>query len=205
MKNPFTRTKKKQLIINCESLETRVALLNSGKLEEYLLERSDMKCANGSVYLGKIVNVELSLQAVFVDIGEERNAFLPFRDMLPATADIADNIKRSGSRPKKKPSSPVGKKLWAIEQRIRKLKKRRITEKDIPELFPAGTEILVQIQKGPIGTKGPRVTMDISIAGRYFVLLPFSDNIKLSKKITDRKERKRLREIMEEIDRKSVV
>ena len=199
MLNPFSRKKKRQLIINCERLETRVALLNDGKLEEYLLERSNIRCAPGSVYLGKIVNIELSLQAAFVDIGEERNAFLPFRDMLPATADLADNIKRSGAKTRKKPSTPVGKKLWEIEQRIRKLKKKKITEKDIPELFPPGSEILVQIHKGPIGTKGPRVSMDLSIAGRYLVLLPFADNIGLSRKITDKKERTRLREIMKEL------
>ena len=200
MINPFKKTTRKQLIINCERLETRVALLNSGKLEEYLLERSNIKCTPGSVYLGKIVNVEKSLQAVFVDIGEDKNAFLPFRDMLPATSDLADNIKNSQGKSRKKPSTAIGKRLWAIEQRIHKLKTKKITEKDIPKLFPAGTEILVQIQKGPIGTKGPRVTMDISIAGRYLVLLPFSDTIGLSRKITERKERNRLREIMKELN-----
>jgi len=200
MINPFSRKNKKQLIINCEKLETRVALLNAGKLEEYLLERSNIKCTTGSVYLGKIVNIELSLQAAFVDIGEEKNAFLPFREMLPATSDFAENIKRSGLQQRKKPSNPVGKKLWEIEQRIRKLKNRKITEKDIPSLFPVGSEILVQIQKGPIGTKGPRVSMDLSIAGRYLVLLPFADNIGLSRKIIDKKERNRLRDIMKELE-----
>src|SRR5210317_1511552 len=107
MLNPFTKTNKKQLIINCEKLETRVALLNAGKLEEYLLERSNIKCTTGSLYLGKISNVELSLQAAFVDIGEEKNAFLPFREMLPTTSDFADSIKKNGSKQRKKPSSPV--------------------------------------------------------------------------------------------------
>jgi ribonuclease G len=90
----LNRNKKKQLILNCEKLETRVALLNEGRLEEYMLERKDDGVSAGSLYLGKIVNLELSLQAAFVDIGEDKNAFLPFRDMLPTTYDIVENIRK---------------------------------------------------------------------------------------------------------------
>jgi len=195
-----TRKNKRTLIINNERLETRVALVNDGKLEEYMIERSDVPCAVGSVYLGRVVNVEPTLQAAFVDIGEDRNAFLPFKEMLPVTHDLADNIKKKPASGEKRPSTPLAKKLAEIEGRIKKMKGSRITYKDIPKLFPKDSEVLVQIAKGPIGTKGPKVTMDISLAGRYLVLLPFADNIGLSRKITDGKERSRLRKIMEELD-----
>lgn len=201
--------KKKQLVVNCEKLETRVALLNKGRLEEYMLERSDVGTTAGSVYLGKIVNLEQSLQAAFVDIGEEKNAFLPFRDMLPATYDMVDTVKKVKKKGNEKQGSGqnshgkaslLTRRLQEIEKRVAKCKKKKITVADIPTIFPVNSEILVQIVKGPIGTKGPRVTMNLSIAGRYLVLLPFADNIGLSRKITEKKERIRLREIMKELE-----
>jgi len=202
----FLHLKKiKQLVVNCEKLETRVALLNKGRLEEYMLERSNVETTAGSVYLGKIVNMELSLQAAFVDIGDDKNAFLPFRDMLPATFDMVDNVQKNrkenkGKKDNNTKASLLTKRLQEIEKRVAKCKKKRITVNDIPSIFPVGSEILIQVLKGPIGTKGPRVTMNLSIAGRYLVLLPFADNIGLSRKITERKERNRLRNIMKELD-----
>ena len=192
--------KQRQIIINSEKLETRVAFLNSGKLEEYKMERSDASSAPGSVYIGKIVNIETTLQAAFVDIGEDRNAFLPFREMIPATSDIAENLRKTDDKALTRSKSPLSQRLDKINSRIKKLKTKRITEKDIPNLFPIGTEILLQIVKGPIGNKGPRGTMEISLAGRYIVLLPFADNIGLSRKIEDKKERSRLKQIMRELE-----
>ncbi|NOY75891.1 MAG: Rne/Rng family ribonuclease [Kiritimatiellaeota bacterium] len=191
--------KQRQIIINSEKLETRVAFLNSGKLEEYKLERSDAASAPGSVYIGRIVNIETTLQAAFVDIGEDRNAFLPFREMLPATSDMAESIRNSDKNSTEKPQTPLSRRLDKIVSRIKNLKAKRLTEKDIPNLFPVGTEILLQIVKGPIGNKGPRGTMEISLAGRYIVLLPFADTIGLSRKIEDKKERTRLKQIMNEL------
>lgn len=205
LKRFLSAKKNKQLVVNCEKLETRVALLNKGRLEEYMLERSDVETTSGSVYLGKIVNLELSLQAAFVDIGRDKNAFLPFRDMLPATFDMVDNVQKSrkenkGNKDNNAKASLLTKRLQEIEKRVAKCKKKQITVNDIPSIFPVGSEILVQVVKGSIGTKGPRVTMNLSIAGRYLVLLPFADNIGLSRKITDRKERDRLRDIMKELE-----
>jgi ribonuclease G len=207
----LNRNKKKQLILNCEKLETRVALLNEGRLEEYMLERKDDGVSAGSLYLGKIVNLELSLQAAFVDIGEDKNAFLPFRDMLPTTYDIVENIRKkkhqekSSSGKKKKyqkkdNSALLSSRLKEIEERIARCRKKRITVDDIPSIYPENSDVLIQIVKGPIGTKGPRATMNLSIPGRYLVLLPFADNIGLSRKIVDNKERQRLREILNEMD-----
>lgn len=215
LKRLLNKQKKKQLVVNCEKLETRVALLNKGSLEEYMLERSDAETTAGSVYLGKIVNLEQSLQAAFVDIGEDKNAFLPFRDMIPATYDMVETVQKVNKNNKKQQgnqhegrqrrsskgkASLLSRRLQEIEKRVAKCKKKKISLNDIPAIFPVNSEILVQVVKGPIGTKGPRVTLNLSIAGRYLVLLPFADNIGLSRKITEKKERNRLRGIMKELN-----
>ena len=85
---------KKQIIINCEELETRFALLKNSRLEEYEIERPSDDILPGSIYLGKVVRLEPSLEAAFVDIGAEKNAFLHYRDMMPVTHDIVENIKK---------------------------------------------------------------------------------------------------------------
>ena len=83
---------RRQIIINCEELETRFALLKNSRLEEYEIERPSDDILPGSIYLGKIVRLEPSLEAAFVDIGAEKNAFLHYRDMMSVTHDIVDNI-----------------------------------------------------------------------------------------------------------------
>jgi ribonuclease G len=115
---------------------------------------------------------------MFVDIGFEKNAFLHFWDAIPAALDSGiEEIDRPGRKQRK-----------------------RITAKDIPSIYPVGSEVIVQVTKGPIGTKGPRVTTNLSFAGRYLVLMPFSDRSGISRKIEDPKERARLRKILQELD-----
>ena len=207
--------RKKQIIINCEELETRLALLKNSRLEEYEIERISEDILPGSIYLGKIVRLEPSLEAAFVDIGAEKNAFLHYRDMLPATHDIAENIRRinegeeENSERKKRFLSGFSDKIRNFlggdrSRRLRDLEmalhRGKLTVKDIPKTFPPGSELLVQVTKGPIGTKGARVTTNLTIPGRYLVLLPYSDHIGLSSKIDEKKERSRLRKILQELD-----
>ena len=85
---------KKQIILNCEELETRAAYLKNGRLEEYELERTCDEIVPGSIYLAKIVRHEPGLEAAFADIGAEKNAFIHYRDMLPASYDMLDNIRQ---------------------------------------------------------------------------------------------------------------
>ncbi len=171
-----------KIIINCEKLETRVALLENGSLEEYTVERKGDESIVGSIYKGVVRNIENGLSAMFVDIGLEKNAFLHFWDAIPEALDASmEEIQRSGKK------GDDG-----------KSKKKRIQSKDIPELYPVGSEVLVQVTKGPIGTKGPRVTTNISLPGRYMVLMPRNDQLGISRKIEDPKERARLRKIMGE-------
>src|SRR5436189_6302701 len=167
-----------RIAINCERLENRVALLENGVLEEFSVERVGTTHLVGSIYKGRIKNIEQGLKAMFVDIGLEKNAFLHFWDALPAALD-------SGIEEVDRPS---------------KKKRSRITAKDIPSIYPVGSEVIVQVTKGPIGTKGPRVTTNLSFAGRYLVLMPFSDRSGISRKIEDPKERERLRKILRELD-----
>src|SRR5689334_7940939 len=121
----------------------------------------------------------MGLKAMFVDIGFEKNAFLHFWDAIPAALD-------SG--------------IEEIDRRTNKRPRKRITVKDIPNIYPVGSDVIVQVTKGPIGTKGPRVTTNLSFAGRYLVLMPFSDRSGISRKIENTKERERLRKIVRELD-----
>src|SRR6184192_4407596 len=166
-----------KLIVSVEKLERRVALLENGRLEEYSVERNTSRNIVGSVYKGRVKNIEMGLKAMFVDIGFEKNAFLHLWDAIPAALD-------SG-----------------IEEidRPRRKQRKRITPKDIPNSYPVGSEVIVQVTKGPIGTKGPRVTTNLSFAGRYLVLMPFSDRSGISRKIEDPKERDRLRKILRQL------
>jgi len=168
-----------KLILSVEKLESRVALLENGRLEEYSVERKDSRNIVGSVYKGKVKNIEMGLKAMFVDIGFEKNAFLHFWDAIPAALD-------SG--------------IEEIDRPANKRPRKRITAKDIPNIYPVGSDVIVQVTKGPIGTKGPRVTTNLSFAGRYLVLMPFSDHSGISRKIENPKERERLRKILRELD-----
>src|SRR5205814_687216 len=159
-------------------LERRVALLENGRLEEYSVERSGSRQIVGSVYKGRVKNIEMGLKAMFVDIGLDKNAFLHFWDALPAALD-------SGIEEVDRPS---------------KKQRKRITAKDIPNIYPVGSEVIVQVTKGPIGTKGPRVSTNLSFAGRYLVFMPYSDRSGISRKIEDPKERDRLRKILRSLE-----
>src|SRR3954454_12155407 len=170
----------KKLVISVEKLERRVALLENGRLEEYNVERNSSRNIVGSVYKGKVKNIEMGLKAMFVDIGFEKNAFLHFWDAIPAALD-------SGIEEIDRPEKG-------------RQKKKRITANDIPNIYPVGSEVIVQVTKGPIGTKGPRVTTNLSFAGRYLVFMPYSDRSGISRKIEDPKERDRLRKILRSLE-----
>ncbi len=191
----------KKIILNCETLETGFALLKNGNLEEYRIERSDDEPKVGAVYLGRIVNLENSLQAAFVDIGAGKNAFLHYHDMLPDVAGGEEAVvkveqeKKGNAAQKKK-----GGKATELKSREVTRRRRKFTAAEIPEYFKPGMEILVQVVKSPISTKGARVTTNLSIAGRYLVLMPYSENICLSSKIENQQERTRLRKILSALE-----
>ena len=170
----------KEVIINAESLETRVAVIEKGVLEEFTIERTGEERLVGSIFKGKVRNLEDGLKAAFVDIGFEKNAFLHYWDIVPTNFDSGvEVVEREGAKRRDRP---------------------RITQRDIPRLYPPGSDIIVQVTKGPIGTKGPRVTTNIVIPGRFLVLLPNSDQSGISRKIENQEERQRLKKILREFN-----
>jgi ribonuclease G len=174
-KKPFS-----EMVINAEPLETRVAYLSDGVLEKFEVERAGEAREVGAIYKGRIQNLEPGLKAAFVDIGEPKNAFLHYWDILPAATDATVEIVRDNKSGKQR-------------------EKDKITLKDIPKLYPIGSEIVLQITKGQIGTKGPRTTTNIALPGRFLVLMPFSGQLGISRKIEDKKERARLKGILRDL------
>jgi ribonuclease G len=175
---PEKRTNK-DVVINAETLETRVAVMEEGKLEEFNIERTTEERLVGSIFKGKVRNLEDGLKAAFVDIGFEKNAFLHYWDIVPNQFDSGVEI---------------------VEREGKRRDKPKITQRDIPRLYPPGSEIIVQVTKGPISTKGPRITTNLVLPGRYLVLLPNSDQSGISRKIESQEERKRLKQILRELN-----
>ncbi|HTA30896.1 MAG TPA: ribonuclease E/G, partial [Candidatus Cybelea sp.] len=169
----------KEIIINAESLETRIALQEDGRLEEFTVERTTEERLVGSIFKGKVRNLEDGLKAAFVDIGFEKNSFLHYWDIVPTSFDSGVEVVERGE--------------------AKRRDRPRITQKDIPRLYPPGSEIIVQVTKGPIGTKGPRVTTNLVLPGRFLVLLPNSDQSGISRKIENQQERQRLKKILREL------
>lgn len=168
----------KEVIINAETLETRVAVIEDGKLEEFNIERTTEERLVGCIFKGRVRNLEDGLKAAFVDIGFEKNAFLHYWDIVPSQFDSGVEI---------------------VDRPNRKRDKPKITQKDIPRLYPPGADIIVQVTKGPIGSKGPRITTNLVLPGRYLVLLPNSDQSGISRKIENQQERQRLKKILREL------
>ena len=178
----FTRKKfKREIIINVERLETRVAVIENGRLEEFMVEHPEEERLVGSVFKGRVQNLENDLQAAFIDIGLKKNAFLHYWDMTPD----ADALLDDDDEPQKKQKGGR--------------KSNRLSDAEIAKRFPPGSEIIVQVTKGPISTKGPRVTANLSIPGRYLVMMPGTRIRGVSKKIGDAAERKRLKKILDRL------
>lgn len=163
---PKNGSAKIDIIVDCANRETRIAMLEDDKVMEYRVERDERVI--GSIFKGIVQNVLPGMDAAFVDIGLERNAFLYVADIIPD--DTGDNSPASVRR---------------SELRRRKIK----------ELIRPGQELMVQVTKGPRGTKGARVTTRIALPGRYLVLMPEGNHRGISRKIEDRKERERLRKL----------
>ena len=168
----------RELVINAETLEKRVALLTNGVLDKFEIEHKGENRMVGAIFKGRVQNLEGGLKAAFVDIGQPKNAFLHYWDMLPAANDSQVEFIRDN------------------ESAAQKDRKARYQAKDIPQLFPAGSDIVIQVVKDQIGTKGPRSTTNIALPGRYLVLMPFSGACGVSRKIEESSERERLKDIL---------
>jgi ribonuclease G len=166
---------RKELLVNAGPPETRVALLEDGRVVEVLHERRGRQGLVGNVYLGRVHRVLPGMQAAFVSIGLDRDAFLYVEDAAPSSRefDFGDDDADGDAEP-------------APSDRAR-----------IDDLVKEGQEIVVQVRKDPLGAKGPRVTSAISLPGRTLVFLPGAREIGVSRRLTDDAERDRLRGILE--------
>ncbi|MDP2481541.1 MAG: ribonuclease E/G, partial [Candidatus Palauibacterales bacterium] len=163
---------RREIVINAAGHETRVAILEDGKLVEFMHERAEQERMVGDLYLGKVEAVLPGIQAAFVDIGSEKSAFLHASDLRERDED--DDEEESGNG--------RGRRYPAIQ-----------------DVVSRGQEILVQVTKEPIGTKGSRVTSQVSLPGRFLVYIPHSSHVGVSRKIEDRDERARLKKLGREI------
>ena len=167
----------KKIVVNVGEAQTRIAIVEDGKLAELYIEDAENKRTIGNLYLGRIRKVMPSIQAAFVDVGQEQDAFLHF-------SDLADNLPYlikylDLDQPQVKAIDvPPGGKDW---------------DKRPSDLLNRNQEILVQITKEPISNKGSRISTDLSLAGRFLVLVPLQNYVAVSRKITDDKERRRLK------------
>jgi len=175
---------KREIIVSVEKLETRVAVMENGRLEEFMVENPEAERLVGSVFKGRVQNLQNDLQAAFVDIGLKKNAFLHYWDMTPDAdalldEDEEDQSQKKGQKGARRPA--------------------RLSDAEIAKRFPPGSEIIVQVTKGPISSKGPRVTANLSLPGRYLVMMPGTRIRGVSKKIGDAKERQRLKKILDKL------
>ncbi len=171
---------KQRIIINADSYETRVAILENDELAELFVERSDQRRSVGDIYKGRVNAVLPGMQSAFVELGQPKTGFLHASDLsesLNNLEDLSDADDTTGDRHKRR-RAPVPK----IEDHLKK-----------------GQEILVQITKESIGTKGPRVTQQISLPGRFCVLMPGVDHVGVSRRIEERSERQRIKAIIHDL------
>ncbi len=176
----------KQLIINVTDHETRVALLEDGTIVELFIEWKDDSDIAGNVYKGRVQRVLPGIQAAFVDIGLSQAAFIYVDDIILDTEILSDKFE-NGIDSETEINIPAPEKN--IEDRAY----------NIEDLIKEGQEILVQVSKAPIGTKGPRVTTHVSLPGRFLVFMPTSDHIGVSRRLEDESERNRLKELLTSI------
>ena len=182
---------RREIVVNVEKLETRVAVMENGRLEEFMVEHPEDERLVGCVFKGRIQNLQDDLQAAFVDIGLKKNAFLHYWDMQPDFDAFLDEIDDGDDE--------EGGKNGKGKNGKRRGKPQKLTNEQIHEKFKPGSEIIVQVTKGPISTKGPRVTTNLSIPGRYLVMMPGDAARGVSRKIGDAEERKRLKKILDRL------
>ena len=168
-----------ELVVDSAQNGSRIALLKDKSLVELHIEEEDSKFKVGDIYLGTVRKIVNGLNAAFIDVGYEKDAFLHYQDLGPQVNSLLKFMKQV------KTNHAANLKGFEKEPDIEKLGK-------ISQILSKNNQILVQVVKEPISTKGPRLSCELSLAGRYLVLVPFSDSVNVSKKIRSAEERRRL-------------
>ena len=177
-----------ELIIRSNSSDIDFALLREGRLVELHKDKNDSKFNVGDIFIAKVKKTLSSLNASFVDVGSERDAFLHYHDLGPQFLSFSKFLKQLRS----------GKK---IDYTLKNFQFENDIDKNgkIDDVLKAKQDLLVQVVKEPISTKGPRISTELSIAGRYLVLVPFSNRISVSQKIQSKQEKERLKRLVKSI------
>jgi len=181
-----------ELIVDVQSQDISIAVLEDKKLVELQKEAQNISYAVGNIYAGKVKKLMPGLNAAFIDIGYKKDAFLHYLDLGAQFSSLDKFYKQALSDKKRFPS-------------ISKMALQPDIDKDgsISDVLKVGQEILVQVAKEPISTKGPRLTSELSFAGRFLVLIPFNDKVSISQKIKSKEERARLRQLIQSIKPKN--
>jgi len=168
----------KEILINIESKETRCAFLQNGTLNDLIVERKKTRQITGNIYRGKVTNILKNIQSAFIDINENENGFIHISDIIENTQKFQEMFEMD------------------FEMKTQSEKKQQSDDSDITKLLKSDQPVLVQVVKEPIGSKGARLTSNLSIAGRYLVLVPNTSHRGVSRKIEDPAARDRLKKLI---------
>ncbi|MDX8431264.1 MAG: Rne/Rng family ribonuclease [Candidatus Algichlamydia australiensis] len=168
----------KEILLNVEPKETRVAMLKQGKLNNLIVERNTSRQLTGNIYRGKVTNILRNIQSAFIDIKESTNGFIHISDIIENTKKFQE--------------------MYELDFEVEEDESKK--NADISDLFKKDQPVLVQVVKEAMGTKGARLTSNISLAGRFLVLLPNAPHRGVSRKITDRKVRDKLKKIIKSFE-----
>ena len=166
----------KEILINVEPKEIRVAIMKGGRLFDFILERKKSRQLTGNIYRGRVTNVLSNIQSAFIDINEGDNGFIHISDIIENTKKFQE--------------------MYELDFEMEDLSQTESAEVDISKVMKVDQPVLVQVVKEPIGSKGARLTSNVSIAGRYLVLLPNTSHRGVSRKISERSVRDRLKKII---------
>ena len=181
-----------ELVVDVQPKEVSIALLEDKSLVELQSEGRNISFSVGNMYLGRIKKLMPGLNACFVDVGYEKDAFLHYLDLGPQFNSLEKFVKQTLSDKKKLTSISKATLLPDLDK-----------DGTVSNTLKVGQEVVVQIVKEPISTKGPRLTSEISFAGRYLVLIPFNDKVSVSQKIKSSEERARLKQLLMSIKPKN--
>ena len=181
-----------ELVVDVHPKEISIALLEDKNLVEFQKEGRNLSFSVGNIYLARVKKLMPGLNACFVDVGFERDAFLHYLDLGPQFHSYQKYLKQVLSDRKKLFPLNRASSLPDIEK-----------DGSISNVLQVGQEVMVQIVKEPISTKGPRLTCELSFAGRYLVLIPFNDKVSVSQKIKSGEERARLKQLLQSIKPKN--
>lgn len=184
---------KREIIVNSSMVETRVAVLEDGVLVELLIDDSKNKSVAGNIYKGRVLKILPGMQAAFVDLGLAKDAFLYVRDIFEDLEEYERllTLGEEGDQTEPPPEE---------EEPRPSFGRGRRPQASIEELLKEGQEVLAQVAREPLGTKGARITSHITLPGRYLVYMPSEQHVGVSRKIENEGERARLKHIVEEIN-----